>query len=132
MAALARTETGSTAKVYWTTVPRSVLVAQSAEWTKEAQSADPEARARIEQEAAEFAKLGLPDDEVTTRVDVHAWTGRKFDSLAAHASQSDNIFFLQLGREQFGERLGFETFLRVDSGARPGLREDDLFAGLRG
>jgi LmbE family N-acetylglucosaminyl deacetylase len=97
-----------------------------------ANAADEEARARAHEDAAGFAKLGLPDDEITTWVDVHAWTDQKFDSLAAHASQSDNVYFLQLGREKFGQQLGVETFLRVDAGVTPGLREDDLFAGRSG
>ncbi|RQX47727.1 GlcNAc-PI de-N-acetylase, partial [Micromonospora chalcea] len=38
---------------------------------------------------------------------------QKFASLAAHASQAENIFFLRLGQERFTELMGMETFVRV-------------------
>ena len=40
-------------------------------------------------------------------------TGRKYASLAAHASQSENIFFLRMGEELFGTLMRNETFVRV-------------------
>ena len=42
--------------------------------------------------------IGLPDDEITTWVDTTAFGGQKFDALAAHASQGENIFFLGWAR----------------------------------
>jgi LmbE family N-acetylglucosaminyl deacetylase len=76
-------------------------------------------------------EFGTPDELITTVVDCSAVTGRKFDSLAAHASQSDNIFFLNLGRDLFSEVFGAEMFVRaVDRTGTP-VPEDDLFAGLR-
>ena len=73
--------------------------------------------------------MGLPDDQVTTWVDIRAFIDQKFDALAAHASQQENIVFLRMGRERFAELMGVETFLRVDRKAA-GEREDDLFEGL--
>jgi LmbE family N-acetylglucosaminyl deacetylase len=131
-------------KVYWTTVPRSALarfgeLAQEAGMGEAADqgSGDPGAGEGSGGEPAnadelpDFANMGLPDDEISTWVDVRAYSDQKYDALAAHASQSDNIMFLRLGRERFKDVMGVETFSRVDAGAVPGAREDDLFAGLR-
>jgi hypothetical protein len=82
-------------------------------------------------EAAEMAKIGLPDDEITTWVDTTAFSGQKFDALAAHASQGENIFFLKMGKERFGELMGMETFVRVQDATGAAVPEKDLFAGLR-
>jgi hypothetical protein len=82
-------------------------------------------------EAAALAEIGLPDDEITTWVDTTAFSGQKFDSLAAHASQGENIFFLKMGKERFGEFMGMETFVRVQDPTGTDVPETDLFAGLR-
>jgi hypothetical protein len=82
-------------------------------------------------ETAALAEIGLPDDEITTWVDTTAFSGQKFDALAAHASQSENIFFLRMGKERFAELMGVETFVRVRVTTGAALPENDLFAGLR-
>ena len=74
---------------------------------------------------------GTPDELITTVIDVSKAVDSKFDSLTAHASQSDNIFFLQMGRDAFGEIMTREAFVRVMDRTGAGLPEDDLFAGLR-
>jgi hypothetical protein len=75
--------------------------------------------------------MGLPDDEITTWVDTKEFGGQKFDALGAHASQSENIFFLRMGKEKFSEMMGVETFVRVRDTTGAALPESDLFAGLR-
>jgi LmbE family N-acetylglucosaminyl deacetylase len=75
--------------------------------------------------------FGTPDDLITTVVDCAAVADRKFESLEAHASQSDNIFFLQMGLELFSEIFREESFVRVLDTTGAPLPEDDLFAGLR-
>jgi hypothetical protein len=117
----------SPAKVYWTTVPRSgmqrfgtILREAGVEWEPPEPSAEQSG-----------PPMGLPDDEVTTWVDVTAFGGPKFDALAAHASQSDNILFLRLGRDRFSELMGVETFVRVRDSTGTPVPENDLFAGLR-
>lgn len=124
MAALALTEVS---KVYWTTTPRSkmaefgqVMRELGADW----EAPDPETT-----EARN--KIGLPDDEITTWVDIAPFVGQKFDALAAHASQEENIFFLRMGQERFAQMMGIETFVRVHDTTGAALPEDDLFAGLR-
>ncbi|MEH1030947.1 PIG-L family deacetylase [Micromonospora profundi] len=123
MAAVAQTDVA--AKVYWTTVPRTafedfgrIMKELGIEW------ADPDP-------SSPEPALGLPDDEISTWVDTKSYGDQKFDALAAHASQTENIFFLQLGRERFTELMGVETFVRVRDTTDAPLPEDDLFAGLR-
>jgi LmbE family N-acetylglucosaminyl deacetylase len=76
--------------------------------------------------------FGTDDELVTTYVDCSAVVGNKFEALAAHASQRDNAFFLELGTELFGAIFSIEAFVRgLDHTGAP-TPEDDLFAGLRG
>ncbi|MEV0210481.1 PIG-L family deacetylase [Streptomyces sp. NPDC050788] len=116
-----------TPKVYWTTVPRSGMQ-KFGEIMREFQGDMPEPDPA---ETAALAEIGLPDDEISTWVDTTAFSGQKFDALAAHASQSENIFFLRMGKERFGELMGVETFVRVRDTTGAAVPENDLFAGLR-
>jgi LmbE family N-acetylglucosaminyl deacetylase len=75
--------------------------------------------------------FGTPDELITTTVDCTSVVGRKFASLAAHRSQSDNIFFLQMGKEQFSAAMGHESFVRVFDITQSPVPEHDLFAGIR-
>lgn len=125
MAALEMTEL--TPKVYWTTMPHSAM-RRFEEMMREFQDDMPEPDPA---EEAAMAEIGLPDDEVTTWVDTTAYSGQKFDALAAHASQGENIFFLRMGKERFGELMGMETFVRVKDATGAAVPEKDLFAGLR-
>ena len=113
------------AKVYWTTIPRSqfehfrqVMGELGADWDDEPGDEPP-------------FEMGLPDDEVTTWVDTRAFAQQKFDSLAEHASQTENIIFLKLGVERLGELMGVETFVRVRDTTGAPVPEHDLFDGLR-
>jgi LmbE family N-acetylglucosaminyl deacetylase len=135
MAAVA--STGIPAKVYWTTAPRSkmeefgrVMREFGADWD------EPEPVGTVAADAAPAAaeprmEIGLPDEQITTWVDTTEFGSQKFDALAAHASQTENIFFLRLGRERFTEMMGVETFVRVHDRTGAAIPEDDLFAGLR-
>jgi LmbE family N-acetylglucosaminyl deacetylase len=125
MAAVALT--GIPAKVYWTTAPQSkmqefvqIMREYGADWDEPDPSTE-----------GPGPTIGLPDDEITTWVDATRFGGQKYDALAAHASQSENIFFLQMGKERFAEMMGVETFVRVEDSTGAALPEDDLFAGLR-
>ncbi|MEV0846289.1 PIG-L family deacetylase [Streptomyces sp. NPDC049954] len=116
-----------TPKVYWTTVPRSGMQ-RFGEIMREFGGDMPEPDPA---EAAAMAEIGLPDEEITTWVDTTAFSGQKFDALAAHASQGENIFFLKMGKDRFGELMGVETFVRVKDSTGADVPENDLFAGLR-
>ncbi len=82
-------------------------------------------------EIEEDPKFGTPDELITTIIDVNAVAGKKYASLAAHASQSENIFFLQMGEELFARVMGSESFVRAIDHTDAPVPEDDLFAGLR-
>ena len=56
---------------------------------------------------------------------------RKYAALAKHASQSENIFFLEMGEDLFAEVMSTESFVRVFDTTGAPTPEDDLFAGLR-
>jgi LmbE family N-acetylglucosaminyl deacetylase len=127
MAALAAT--GLPAKVYWTTAPRSKMT-EFADLMREL-GADWDEVSEEVSEDDQLPEIGLPDDEITTWVDVTEFAGQKFDALAAHASQSENIFFLRIGKERFGQLMGIETFVRVAGPTGAATPETDLFAGLR-
>ena len=132
----------SPAKVYWTTAPRSmmeefgrVMRELGADWDEpepaaESAAADAGADSEPSSDAPPF-EIGLPDDEITTWVDTTAFGGQKYDALAAHASQGENIFFLKMGKEKFTKLMGVETFVRVQDTTDAPLPENDLFAGLR-
>lgn len=116
---------GTPAKVYWTTAPRSSMAEfgdlmreLGADWDEpDADSDEP--------------LLGLPDEDITTWVDTSAYGQQKFDALGTHASQSENIIFLMMGQQKFTEMMGVEWFVRVRDATGAALPEDDLFAGLR-
>jgi LmbE family N-acetylglucosaminyl deacetylase len=118
--------TGIPAKVYWTTAPRSMME-KFGEVIREFGGEFPEPE---EAEPAAF-EIGLPDEEITSWIDTKAFGVQKFDALAAHASQTENIFFLKMGQERFTDMMGVETFVRVRDTTDAALPEDDLFAGLR-
>lgn len=134
MAAVERS--GLAPKLYWTTAPRSGI-SRMMEVFRELAQQDPNAvpdgagEPGSDEEAELMATLGLPDEEITTWVDTTAYAGQKFDALAAHASQGENIAFLRMGRERFADLMGMETFVRVQDPTGASLPEDDLFAGLR-
>jgi LmbE family N-acetylglucosaminyl deacetylase len=69
--------------------------------------------------------FGMPEAELTTAVDVHAYLAQKRASIAAHRSQvSDSSFFLQMPDDQFAAAFGTEWYIR--KGAPPGIHEYDL------
>ncbi len=73
--------------------------------------------------------LGVPEDRVTTRVDVTAYIARKRAAMVAHGSQiTEDSFFLAMPPEQFATAFGEEDYILC--GAKPGTVETDLFEGL--
>jgi LmbE family N-acetylglucosaminyl deacetylase len=111
------------AKLYYTAVARSRL-RSFGEVLSEAGIERP-------REIEEDPNFGTPDELITTVVDCSAVADRKYASLAAHASQSENIFFLQMGEELFSRIMGSESFVRAIDHTDAPVPEDDLFAGLR-
>ena len=69
--------------------------------------------------------MGLPEDVITTAVDVSAHLEAKRRAMAAHASQiAENSFFLSMPPVAFAAAFGTEWYrLR---GAPPGIREKEI------
>jgi LmbE family N-acetylglucosaminyl deacetylase len=118
-------EWGVPTKLYYTALARSRL-ATFGEVLAEAGIEGPG------EEVQENPDFGTPDELITTEVECGPVAARKFASLEAHASQGDNIFFLQMGVDLFSKMMSTESFVRVLDPTGAPVPEDDLFAGLRG
>ena len=112
--------TKSRAKLYFPTIRRSAL----------ASFRDRLSGLGVELPDLEESQFGSPDELIGAEIDCLAHAQRKHDSLAAHASQAENIFFLKLPMPVFTEMFATEPFVR-ERPAFDGTVEDDLFAGLR-
>ncbi|HEX4862700.1 MAG TPA: PIG-L family deacetylase [Acidimicrobiales bacterium] len=129
--------TGVPDKLYFTAVPKSWFAELGKRLTvlgiefPSPEVSPEDAAVPAEDQSSGPEEWGTPDEEVTTVVDVGDVVDQKYESLVAHSSQSDNIFFLQMGREAFGEVMTREAFVRAIDRTEASLPEDDLFAGLR-
>jgi LmbE family N-acetylglucosaminyl deacetylase len=71
--------------------------------------------------------FGMPDDVITTTIDVTPWLDAKRAAMEAHASQiGDMRMFLAMPPEAFAATLGTEFYIR--HGAAGGQRDHELFA----
>ncbi|MBV9329022.1 MAG: N-acetyl-1-D-myo-inositol-2-amino-2-deoxy-alpha-D-glucopyranoside deacetylase [Chloroflexi bacterium] len=114
----------SASKLYYAVVPRSAMRAMG----ERMRAAGIEAPFREIREDEDMP-FGVPDERVTTFVDVSKYIADKRASLVAHRTQMGaDQFFMRIPESLFGDIFGRETFQRVvGSGPVP---EDDLFAGL--
>jgi LmbE family N-acetylglucosaminyl deacetylase len=126
LAAIEQTRTD--AKVYYGTFPKSKFE-DFANAMKEVGLDDWDEE--LPGEEAGRPDIGSADEDITTWVDISEYAEQKYGSLGAHASQGENIVFLQLGLEKFTELMGTETFIRVRDTTNAPLPESDLFDGLR-
>jgi N-acetyl-1-D-myo-inositol-2-amino-2-deoxy-alpha-D-glucopyranoside deacetylase len=82
--------------------------------------------------APEDVPFGVPDETITTSIDVTPWLETKRKALRAHASQiGEDSFFLNLPDDLAREVFGHEHFVLEDGPHGGEWPEDDLFAGLR-
>ncbi len=78
------------------------------------------------------AKVGTPDELITTRVDIRPYLACKMEALQCHRSQiAPDWWYLRLPPEVRLEKFGHEFFVRVASHVPVDGFEEDLFAGLR-
>lgn len=111
-------------KLYWGAFPRS-------RFQKYAEMAE-KMGADISVPMKEFLKRGIPDEAVTTRIDVAEFVDLKLTALYCHASQMNpNSIWSKIPAEIRREGLKVETLIRAESRAAPiqGV-EEDLFAGI--
>ncbi|MDX1619949.1 MAG: N-acetyl-1-D-myo-inositol-2-amino-2-deoxy-alpha-D-glucopyranoside deacetylase [Nitriliruptorales bacterium] len=86
----------------------------------------------IDESELEELPFGVPDEQITTRVDVREWLPRKRAAMAAHRSQiSEDSFFLNTPSEIIEDAFGTEEFTLVRSEV-PTNGDEDLFDGVPG
>ena len=94
-----------------------------------------DAEAESEPETAEEEEFGLPEAEITTRVDVSAWSGAKRAAMECHRTQRQDFgWLLELPDDLAPRILTPESFVLTRwpyQGIAPGLRETSLFDGLQ-
>jgi LmbE family N-acetylglucosaminyl deacetylase len=106
-------------KLYFHAIPRS-LVEQLAERWRE--SGLPPSSIQIS---------GVPDEQITTTIDVRDLADRKRDAFAAHVSQNNPDDPLQtMGRQMFESAFGSESFVLARGQLKAGGSESDLFEGV--
>lgn len=113
------------AKLYYTAFPESVI-RQAME-----KASTVEALAPFAEVAAAGMEMAVPDEWVTTVVDVREGVGRIRDALRAHHSQMAEDFpFLAMPEDVHRDLFGKEHFRLVTSTVPVNLPETDLFAGI--
>ncbi|HEX9044753.1 MAG TPA: PIG-L family deacetylase [Candidatus Limnocylindrales bacterium] len=92
--------------------------------------ATPEQLAEFE---AMTARVLVPDESITTRVDVSEQVERKWRALGRHVTQMapDNTF-IAFGLEGWREAWNVECFILRESRVATSIPETDLFAGIAG
>jgi LmbE family N-acetylglucosaminyl deacetylase len=78
-----------------------------------------------------FENYGLPDAEITTRIDISAYVDLKRHALQCHRSQTLGGRWDKMPDDILHTYYAEETFQRVRSLVDAPDRETDLFAGLR-
>ncbi len=113
-------------KLYFATIPKSAIAQANAMFIAEGipspfgDSTDPD-----------DIPMGVPDDEVTTTIDVRPHMQAKQDALRAHVSQiAPDSFFMNVPDRMMEAFYGTEFFVRRHSAIDSALPEQDLFAGL--
>ncbi|NBE52483.1 N-acetyl-1-D-myo-inositol-2-amino-2-deoxy-alpha-D-glucopyranoside deacetylase [Streptomyces boluensis] len=114
------------AKIYWNRVPRSVGERLFTRLREDA---------GVPWTAAELADVPgvVDDDRITTEIDGRPYAARKAAAMRAHATQiavREPWFALSNDLAQPLFDIEYYELVRGRSGAAPGARESDLFAGL--
>jgi LmbE family N-acetylglucosaminyl deacetylase len=121
-------EIAGTARVYEATLNRDAMQRLIRDRRDEAIAAGVEFLEDVDD--PEAFTMGVPEERITTTVDVSEFVDQKREALAAHASQVDETsFFLAMPIEVFREMFGTEWF--IHRGAPPGNSEASLFPSDR-
>ena len=123
-------------KLYEQAIPASVRMAmrdrlealgEESPWS-EPKDATPE---QIEQYRAQMARMLVPDESITTWVDVSEVVERKWAAILKHVTQmSPDNFFLRLGLDGWRDFWTKEAYIRLESRVPAPTPETDVFAGL--
>jgi mycothiol conjugate amidase Mca len=77
-------------------------------------------------------RVGTPDDQITTRVNIRPFVMRKVEALRCHRSQvPPDWWYLRISPDILREKFDEECFIRVACHVAVNGAEDDLFTGLR-
>ncbi len=126
------------AKLYEQAIPRSVRLALNAKMEEigersfwmPPENATPEQLAEFE---AFAAKMLVPDETITTWVDISGALDARWLAFTAHVTQiSGENPFVRFGRDSWREFWSREAYIRVASRVSAPDREADLFEGLAG
>jgi LmbE family N-acetylglucosaminyl deacetylase len=110
-------------KLYWNAIPRSYIEAMGA---RMAEAGRPGPFTQI-------PGMGVPDELLTTIVDVSAYIDRKRDAFRAHLSQnSPDMFFMNTPDEEFRRAFGRESYQLARGELGAPKPEPDIFAGVAG
>ena len=128
----------SPAKLYIQAIPASVRNALAAKmeeigersWWSPPEDATPEQIAEFE---AYAAKMLVPDEAITTWIDVSSVLDERWAAIGEHVTQisADNAF-VRFGRDAWAEFWNREAYIRAESLVPAPDAETDLFAGLDG
>lgn len=78
------------------------------------------------------SRVGVPDEFITTFIDVQPYIGRKVDALRCHRTQvSPDWWYYRIPHNILAEKFSYEYFVCMRSHVSVQVHEDDLFAGLR-
>jgi mycothiol conjugate amidase Mca len=124
------------AKLYEQAIPRSVREAMNRRleelgaesfWLPP-KDATPEQLAEFEET---IGRMLVPDEHITTRVDISDVIDRKWNALREHVTQiSDDFPMVRFGLESWREFWNQETFILRESRVETTRPETDVFAGL--
>ncbi|HEY2549291.1 MAG TPA: N-acetyl-1-D-myo-inositol-2-amino-2-deoxy-alpha-D-glucopyranoside deacetylase [Streptosporangiaceae bacterium] len=125
---------GLVSKFYATAVPRSVLAEGAAQLRSSGESGP--GQAFDQPQSPDDLPFGVPDEQVTTRIDASGYLDAKVAAMRAHATQIavDSPFFAlsnNMGQQAFG--VEYYTLLAGPRGPGHGQHdwESDLFDGTR-
>jgi mycothiol conjugate amidase Mca len=77
-------------------------------------------------------RVGTPDEQITTRVNIRPYVRQKVDALRCHRTQvAPDWWYFRVPTHVLEEKFSEECFIRMASHVDVNGREDDLFAGLR-
>jgi LmbE family N-acetylglucosaminyl deacetylase len=123
-------------KLYEQAIPASVRLAmkerleavgEKSPWSEPEGASDEE----LEQWRAAMARMLVPDESITTWVDVSDVVDRKWSAIGKHVTQmSPDNFFLRFGLDGWREFWSKEAYILRESRIPTSPPESDLFAGI--
>ncbi len=86
---------------------------------------------QLEEFEAWMAKMLVPDEAITTRVDIADVVERKWKALHEHVTQmSDDSPFMKFGLDGWRQFWATEAYILKESAVESAIPESDLFAGV--